>query len=812
MPRWLEWLLSIKSSPDWEGGEWSLQFQSMPQGLWGTAALAAAAAVAAGIWTLYRLEGRELRLLSRLLLASLRLAVLVAVTFMLLELVLVITKREQVPSHLLVLIDASQSMSVADPYPSDAQAAAVAQGLGLLETDGRPSLAAVRQQPRFDLAARALRPLLKPLGDSRVLTIYGFTDRLQTETASRPWTEIQPLGSATGLGESLADALAAHRGQPLAGVLLVTDGRNNSGQDPRSVAAAAGREGIPIVSLAVGTPEGPRNVRLAGVEVSPVVFQHDPSPLAVLVESRGLRDATVNVVLEQRQPDGSWQEIQRQPLLLTEDNVLRRAEFTFTPTTLGQLEFRARVEDAGPELTESDNEHIEQVRVVRQSIRVLLLAGYPSFEVQFLRNALLRDTRLEFSTWLQSASEGYEHSATRRPLRRPPASQQELDYFDAVILIDPDMRALGPAWPEMLTRFVGEAGGGLIYVAGEIHSPSLFHAEGDRIDNSWLKILPVVCEAGLYRTAAEVRLSSRETYHMELTPAGLADPIFRFVPDTARNREILASLPGMYWYFPVTRAKPAATVLAQHGDPRMRNQHGRHVLMATQLYGPGRTVFIGFDSSYRWRYIDEGLFDGFWARLIDRVGRNKVLGGRYPFLLSLDKSVYRVGEQVTLRARLVGSPEELAGLSNLRAEVERGGETVLEELDFEPSADDPEVMVATFTADQPGAFLARVGPAGQAEVDGGVRKTTVPFRVEQPRQELDNPTLDRALLDDLARASGGRVITLAEARKVPAAFKLRTVERIREFREDIWDAPLICGLAVLLLTAEWLLRKRNRMV
>lgn len=812
MPRWLEWLLSIKGSPDWEGGEWSVQFQSLPQGLWGTAAIAAALGACAGVWFLYRLEGRELRWTARLLLAFFRLAVLMVVTFMLLELVVVITKREQAPTHLLVLVDATQSMSLADPYPSDSQAAAVAQALRLTDAEGRPDLTGVRQQPRFALARRALGPLLKPLGASRVVTVYGFTDRLQTESASRPWTEIQPLGSATGIGEALADALAAHRGQPVAGVLLVTDGRNNAGQDPRSVAAAAGREGIPIVSLAIGTPEGPRNVRLAGVEVSPVVFQHDPSPLAVLVESRGMRHVTVSVVLEQRQADGAWHEVQRQPLTLAEDGVLRRAEFTFTPTVLGPVEFRARVEDAGPELTESDNEQIEQVRVVRQSIRVLLLAGYPSFEVQFLRNAMLRDTRLEFSTWLQSAAEGYEHSATRRPLRRPPASQQELDHFDVLILVDPDMRALGPAWPEMLTRFVGEAGGGLIYVAGEIYSQSLFNPEGGGIDNSWLKVLPVVREPGLYQSAAEVRLSSRETYHIELTPAGLADPIFRFAPERDRNRDILASLPGMYWYFPVTRAKPGATILVQHGDPRMHNQHGRHVLMATQLYGPGRTVFIGFDSSYRWRYIDEALFDGFWARLIDRVGRNKVLGGRYPFILSLDKSVYRVGELVTLRARLIGSSEELASLSSLQVEIERGGQTLLEDLAFEPSAEDPELMVATFTAEQPGAFLARVGPAGQDEGEGAVRKASVPFRVEQPRQELDNPTLDRALLDDLARASDGRVFTLPEARRVPSAFKLRSVERIREFREDIWDAPLLCGLVVLLLTAEWLLRKRNRMV
>ena len=92
----------------------------------------------------------------------------------------------------------------------------------------------------------------------------------------------------------------------------------------------------------------------------------------------------------------------------------------------------------------------------------------------------------------------------------------------------------------------------------------------------------------------------------------------------------------MYWHFPVSRAKPAATVLARHGDPRMRNEYGPDVLLATHLAGPGRTFFVGFDSTYRWRYLDDKYYDGFWTRMVDRAGRNKQLGGIYPFRLALD--------------------------------------------------------------------------------------------------------------------------------------------------------------------------------
>ena len=68
----------------------------------------------------------------------------------------------------------------------------------------------------------------------------------------------------------------------------------------------------------------------------------------------------------------------------------------------------------------------------------------------------------------------------------------------------------------------------------------------------------------------------------------------------------------------------------------MRNEYGPDVLLATHLAGPGRTFFVGFDSTYRWRYLDDKYYDGFWTRMVDRAGRNKQLGGNYPFRLALD--------------------------------------------------------------------------------------------------------------------------------------------------------------------------------
>ena len=821
MHPWLEWLLGIQSSPDWvrgPGSRWRVEFQSLPQG--GEASLAIGAAVAAvlGIWWLYRREGRSLKLAQRLMLSVVRCGVLLAVTFMLLEMVVVISKPELIPSRLLVLMDTSQSMALADPYPDESIARETADQIGLTTPTGEADVAALRKLSRFELAQKVTDEVWTKLGEGRTISAYSFAGKLEPQAPDARLDALKPSGPTTAVGDAINDALALHRGQPLAGILLISDGQSNAGLDARTAAAAAGKSGVPIVSLAAGTPEGPRNVRLAGIEASPVVFLRDPADLSVLVESRGLKDAPASVVLEQRQDDGSWKEVGREPIILGEDAALKRVNFRITPEALGQLDFRARVTDAGPELTEDDNLDTASIKVVRQTIRVLLIAGYPGPEVQFLRNALLRDTGMEFASWVQSAGEGYDQIGGR-PIRRLPANQKELDHFDTIILFDPDMRGLGPAWPEMLTKFVGDAGGGLIYIAGELNSQRLFNPEsGDGSSlgtggsaDSWLRILPVVRDAGLYQSAADVRLSSRETWTLELTAEGNADRIFQFAPEPSRNREVLASLPGMFWHFPVTRAKPGATVLARHGDPRMRNQFGRHALLATQLYGPGRTVFIGFDSTYRWRYLHEEYFDGFWARLIDRVGRSKVLGGRYPFTLAADKAAYRAGDRVTIRAEIIQTADDASTISDLRGEIDWGQEASMP-LEFQPLADDPSVLEASFVANEPGAYTARVTPATMAgDQDGGLRPATLTFRVEPPQAERDNPTLDRPWLEELARLSGGSVFTLAEKEKLPAAFPVKQVERVLEYRDEIWNAPILFGSVVVLLTLEWLLRKRYRM-
>ena len=227
-----------------------------------------------------------------------------------------------------------------------------------------------------------------PLADERQVVLYRFSSGIEPLEADK-LDSLRATGTTSAIGNALSTALAAHRGQPLAGVLLLSDGQSNTGQDARKAAEQAGRDGVLISTLAIGTEQGPSNARLVEIEGSPVVFVRDPSELSVLYESRGLEGQPGTVVLEMQHDGGAWSELGRDEIVFGTDTVIGRATFKFTPEATGQYQFRGTVSQSGPELTDTDNVAIKGVKVVRQRVRALLVAGYPAPEVQFLRNALL---------------------------------------------------------------------------------------------------------------------------------------------------------------------------------------------------------------------------------------------------------------------------------------------------------------------------------------------------------------------------------------------------------------------------------------
>lgn len=783
--------------------EWTRLAGGGDRGFWLAVAL-----VALGLaWrALYARDAPELAPLARARLAGLRLATCAGLAAMLLEPVLVLERAGSVPSHLVVLVDASASMDLTDRYPDDERGRRLAERLGAADPQELGRL------PRVELARRALaRGLAEALakGGARRVHVHAFGERLAPEElapGADPAAALPPASRAgTALGLALDQALAAHRGQPLAGVLVVGDGQSNAGGDALAAARGARAAGVVVHALALGSDARARNVALAGLEHDPLVLVGDPFEVAPALESHGLAGEALVVVLEARRPGGAWSERGRATVVPDERGRLEPPRFGLAEDDAGELELRARVEDAGGETTLEDNEATGRVLVRSARLRVLLVAGLAFPEVQFLQNTLLRDPSIELSSFLQGADPGYVQRGDA-PLGAPPRDAEELGAFDCVVLYDPRWDELSEGFGAGLVELVGERGGGLVYIAGEGGTEDLFERRVAQSE-ALLDLLPVVREPGLFRTRSEERAIAAELWRLAPTEAGARSEPFRFADHPEQNARLLAGLPGMYWHFPVTRAKPGAAVLAVHGDARMRSRYGPHVIVASHWFGAGRVTFLACDSTYRWRTLSEELFDGFWTRLIGGAGRAKLLGGLAPLTVSSDRARYAPGSVATLRARFRAGLDPSAAPPALAGRLSReGGET--RELVLLPDPDDPGGYRAELELGASGAYHLAVQPhaAAAAGAPGEHR-----FVVEGLPVELATPWPDRAGLAALAGATGGRLFELEALDELGEAFEPGRIELEHQERHELWDAPLLAGAVFLALFLEWALRKRHRL-
>ncbi len=122
----------------------------------------------------------------------------------------------------------------------------------------------------------------------------------------------------------------------------------------------------------------------------------------------------------------------------------------------------------------SDQLREADVEIVDRKNRVLLIAGGPTREYQFLRNQLRRDKDTIVDVLLQTAEHGASQDANQI-LDHFPSTMQELSQYDTIVAFDPAWQSLesdptaNAERIDLLERWVAEEAGGLVLIAGPVN-------------------------------------------------------------------------------------------------------------------------------------------------------------------------------------------------------------------------------------------------------------------------------------------------------------------------------------------------------
>jgi len=429
------------------------------------------------------------------------------------------------------------------------------------------------------------------------------------------------------------------------------------------------------------------------------------------------------------------------------------------------------------------------VTVNQDPIKVLLVDSTPRWESRYLAAMFERDRRVNLTRRYHSVQIEDRNSFLL------PATQAGWDAFDMVCLGDLDGSELPPEQQTRLARFVSHRGGFLVCLAGPRGMPRAFSL-GPVAD--LLPVRPGV-RGGSEGGAAAVAL----------TKEGAEHPVMQVLNDPGYNAKLWPLLPPLQWVADSVVAKPGAAVLLRTSNP------AQTPVVAIQRFGAGRVFWVGTEETWRWRdRLGERVHQTFWLQAM-RWGLAGRVRGKDPSLqVGLDRYLMAATETAELKVRAGGADGEpsrtppavrLDQLDATGQPVAGASRTP----DLELIAGVPGLWHLGLTGLPEGTWRITVShPGGGSAALEETRDLVVRDSSGAEGLELggDLPALAR-----MSAAGGGEAGTMDQTARIVKDLAARLQPRSEEHQETIrlWNNYFILCVIVGLLSAEWILRKRQ---
>jgi uncharacterized membrane protein len=680
---------------------------------------------------------------------------------------------------------------------------------------------------------------------------YYFDARLQS---TRDFSELAFDGRASSIGAALRTIGERFRGQPLAGILLFTDG--NATDMPEGKLDTTGLP--PIYPVVIGRDESINDIAIRKVATSQTAFEDAPVTLQAEASASGYSGKTIAAQLL----DAEGKTLQEQIERPSRDET---ASFRFQvkPENSGVSFYQVRVSakvdplaaESSTEATLVNNSRVLVVDRGRGPYRILYVSGRPNWEFKFLNRALAEDDQIELAALIRIAkrepkfdfrgragessnplfrgfdrkdeeTERYDqpvlkwflpdHSDTNMVGGGFPKTAEALFAWHAVILDDLEAEFFTRDQMVLLQRFVSERGGGLLMLGG-----AESFQQGKYEHTPVGDMLPVYLDA-----VPETRPLANLKLH--LTREGWLQPWARLRNTETEEKARLEQMPAFQVLNRARDAKPGASVIATVQDDAGKD----YPALAAQRFGHGRVGAMLIGDIWRWGMHDEQMH-----RDMDKAWRQTVrwliadVPKRIEFYAAPKRDDPNQAMTLQVRARdkefrpldnatvkITVTPVEGRARHSVRAELAdtRSGaqgtdapylqeRTNTVHITAEPALGEAGVYEAAYVPRATGGYLAEATVIDAEGVEVG--RAQAGWASDPAAEEFKSLRPNRALLENLARQTGGELVAANGLESFAAKLPNRNAPITESWSRPLWHQPAVFLLALACFAAEWGLRR-----
>ena len=687
----------------------------------------------------------------------------------------------------------------------------------------------------------ALRDLVDPSGtgwqaalaDTFDVRRYLFDTRLQATT---DFHELAFDGRAPSLGAGMRTLAERFQGRPLAGVLLFTDG---NATDLPGGALPELRGLPPIYPVVIGRSDPVRDIAVQQVRVSQSAFEDAPVAVQADVTASGFRGQPIVA----RLVDRNGKVVQEQTADARGDGETVAFRFQLKPEQPGLSFYQVRVGAqaeiaAGPaakssEATLANNTHVLAVDRGQGPFRVLYVSGRPNWEFKFLNRAIEADDQVQlvglirvakrepkfdfrgrvgetsnplfrgFGTQTPEEVQRYDQPVLVRLNTRDefelragfPRTPEDLYGYQAVIVGDLEAEFFAPEQAMLLQKFVSERGGGFLMLGGM----ESFH-EGNYLRTPIGDMLPV------YLDREEGATTPPGPVHLELAREGWLQAWARLRDNEADERARLDGMPPLQVVNRVRALKPGASVIATVRDEKGAELPG----LAVQRFGRGRTAALVVGDLWRW-----GMKDAAARADMDKAWRQLVRWLVADVPNRVDCTVEPVPADpngaMLVQVRVRDEKFQAVDDATVKIEVEpvvfdgTGGAAAPIQLEAEPASSEPGLYQATYVPHLTGGYKATARVTNNAKSDLG--RASTGWSSDLAAEEFRSLTPNVALLEELARKTGGQVIAAADLENFAKRLPQLNAPVMETWSYPAWHTPAMFVFAVACFLTEWGVRR-----
>ncbi len=696
----------------------------------------------------------------------------------------------------------------------------------LIDTSGSMSFPDQQNGPtRLQSVWQALRPTLPGINSHFVPKYYTFSTDVQELKDPNEMPKLQAEGRSTDLVNAVAKVLGQSTRDDTE-LVLISDGIDNTSSNVADILRASKR---PIHTIRVGSeqasPTTLANIAVDNIEAPDDFTVNHESTIKALIRSSALANRVVDVQLATIDEQGRSIGVPiSRKLVLQPTAEGQTVDLPFKPTKTGVQRLAIWVDPVPGERSTIDNRQEFQGLAIDPRIKVLYVEGRARPEYREVNRALARDTNIELASLLRIQADRFAASGVidGEPFRQMPRSADEWKRFDVLILGDLDSSFLGAVQQSTIEQ-VCSSGAGLLMIGGQNSFGPGGYA-GSPIERA----LPVFVgnkDAGQEKAEFVPRLTSDGAAHPAME--GLSD---WFGVD---SRPPTKTLPPLRGNVVVPKPKSGAQVLLRHSGHKGPDGLDE-IVLATQLYGQGRSAAFTVDTTYLWYLPLRGMgqdspYNRLWGQMIRWLAgqdvRNRQRGAGVEALLN--KTLYQLGESVRVRAVVRDEKGDATRFAQVGLQLKHANDPKVQTLALNPSEARTGMFELVIPTPPKGDFTAEIVAAKDGKELG---RQTLKFTVIPPADEMLKLAANPQLLTTIATETRGYNFELGEFPRLIDELIRSDPNTLKSRQESVplnnliragasltgtvpawnkkYDLPTQGLLVLALLTTEWILRRR----